>query len=164
MAADAGFKIQDNVIDDAQVARNIRDARGNFEGFGTYSPSGRSRDPLEQRADLYVKTPAGAGFLGFDKAGKGDFSGDPDLEAIILRARRETDEEKRKAAAQEFQRYLAQQWYSFPYPGGASGFTMAWPALKNFSVYRSGAAGPGYGEDQSCLHFWIDKTLPPYAS
>ena len=86
------------------------------------------------------------------------------MEAIILRARRETDEEKRKAAAQEFQRYLAQQWYSFPYPGGASGFTMAWPALKNFSVYRSGAAGPGYGEDQSCLHFWIDKTLPPYAS
>jgi ABC-type transport system substrate-binding protein len=164
MSADAGFKTQDNVVEDAQVARTIRDARGAFEGFGTYGPSGRSRDPLEQRADLYVKTPGGAGFLGFDKAGKGDFSGDPDLEAIILKARRETDQEKRKTAAQEFQRYLAQQWYSFPYPGGASGFTMAWPALKNFSVYRSGAAGAAYGEDQSALHFWIDKTLPPYGA
>ncbi|HEV2173610.1 MAG TPA: ABC transporter substrate-binding protein, partial [Nitrospira sp.] len=161
MVAEAGFKIQDKVIDDATVARTIRDSRGDFEGIGTYTPSGRSRDPLELRADLYVKSPSGAGFLGFDAAGKGDFSGDPKLEAIILNARKETDPEKRKAAAHEFQRYLAQQFYSFPYPGLATGFVMAWPALKNFGVYRAPEA---FVEDDSCLHYWIDKTLPPYAA
>jgi ABC-type transport system substrate-binding protein len=161
MAAEAGFKVQDDVQEDAVVARTIRDARGNFEGFGTYTPSGRSRDPLELRADLYINTPSGAGFLGFDAAGTGDFSGDPKLEAIIIKARGEVDQEKRQAAAHEFQRYLAQQFYSFPYPGSASGLVMAWPALKNFPVYR----GPNaLVEDQSCLHYWIDKTLPPYAA
>jgi ABC-type transport system substrate-binding protein len=161
MAADAGFKVQDNVITDAEFARTIRDARGNFEGIGTYSPSGRSRDPLELTSDWYLNTPSGAGFLGFDAAGKGDFSGDPKLQAIIVNARKETDTEKRKAAAHEFQRYLAQQWYSFGYPGGASGFNMAWPALKNFGVYR---ISESFVEDDSALHFWIDKTLPPYTS
>jgi ABC-type transport system substrate-binding protein len=161
MAAEAGFKVQDNVVNDAEVARTIRDARGNFEGLGTYSPSGRSRDPLELTSDWYLKTPSGAGFLGFDAAGRGDFSGDPKLEAIILNARKETDTEKRQAAAHEFQRYLAEQMYSFGYPGGASGFNMAWPALKNFGVYTTPES---FVEDDSCLHYWIDKTLPPYTT
>jgi hypothetical protein len=42
--------------------------------------------------------------------------------------------------------------YSIPFPGLASGFTVAWPALANFRVNQ------GSRIDQ---YLWVDDTKPP---
>ena len=70
----------------------------------------------------------GAGYLGFDTAGTGDGSGDPQVDGAIKKAQVELDVEKRKVILNDLQRYLAQKQYNIPKPGEASYFTMAWPA------------------------------------
>ncbi len=43
-------------------------------------------------------------------------------------------------------------WARGPFPGGASNYLLAWPALRNFRVYRG-----SYPE----LRYWIDPTKKP---
>ena len=59
----------------------------------------------------------------------------------------------------ELQRYLAKLMYSVPFPGFATGFTMAWPAIRNFRVYNGGSSG--YRPNQ---RLWIDRTKAPFVS
>jgi ABC-type transport system substrate-binding protein len=97
----------------------------------------------------------GAGYLGFDAAGRGDGSGDPQVDAMIKKAQNELDPEKRKPTLNELQRYLAGKMYNVPKPGEASYFTMAWPAVRNFNTYRGDRRTDNYYQ-------WLDETLPPF--
>ena len=74
---------------------------------------------------------------------------------MIERARVEQDTEKRRQLVFDIQRYLAKSMYSIPFPGLASGFTVAWPCLGNFRVNQ------GARIDQ---YLWVDDTKPPLKS
>jgi hypothetical protein len=42
--------------------------------------------------------------------------------------------------------------------GAANGFVLAWPALKNYRVWRSIGAG------WNMYQLWLDQTKPPFKS
>jgi hypothetical protein len=44
--------------------------------------------------------------------------------------------------------------YSMRWPGGASGFSLAWPALSNFNVNRGDSR-------QGWFDWWLDDSKPP---
>jgi peptide/nickel transport system substrate-binding protein len=154
MTRQAGFRTAANLVDYTQeYLPKYRDGQGKHEGW-TY----RSGVPSAQDAVAYFdwrfNSQGGAGFLGFDAAGKGDGSGDPQVDSLLLKARRELDTEKRKTLVQDLQRYLAKAMYCVLAPGTATGFTVAWPVLGNYNVFQ----GHRMGENSN---WWIDETQPP---
>jgi hypothetical protein len=70
----------------------------------------------------------------------------------------EFDDAKRKAYAQELQRYLGKMQYKHLGLGSASGFQLAWPAVRNFRVLRA----PTNDWGQIWASYWVDETLPPF--
>ena len=76
------------------------------------------------------------------------------------KARIERDVEKRRTLVQDLQRYLAKAMYGLILPGGASGFSLAWPALRNYNVYRGASGGAAW------FHYkeWLDTTKPPFTA
>ena len=59
----------------------------------------------------------------------------------------------------ELQRYLADQMYTIRWPGGASGFELAWPSVRNYRVYRPGSQAINLTNSST---WWLDETLPPF--
>jgi ABC-type transport system substrate-binding protein len=139
-----------------EFLNNYRDTAGDFEGL-TYKagPSALSNDPVARLAFDYFSK-GGRTWYGFDVGGKGDSSGDPYVDSEITRLQSELDANKRKTAVHELQRHLAKTQYAIRWPGGATSFSLAWPALRNFLVFR--APGP----IQGTLHHWVDETQPPF--
>ena len=97
----------------------------------------------------------GVNFYGFDADGKGDNSGDPYIDGQIDKVNGEIDTAKRQAIVQDIQRYLGKAMYAINGTGGSTGFTLAWPAVRNYNVYQGGFRQIHY-------YIWIDETLPPY--
>jgi hypothetical protein len=129
----------------------FRDSRGNFEGFSHRSIAGEADIGARFYDEFSTK---GARFFGFDPDGKGTFAGDPYVEDLITKMQREFDDAKRKAYAHDIQRHFGKMMYIVRNPGGATGFSLAWPALKNFLAFD--------GEPIPNLHYWIDDSLPPF--
>jgi hypothetical protein len=94
---------------------------------------------------------SGALFHGYSVGGKNDKSGDPQLNTMLEKARLEPDVEARRKLVQEMQRYLAKTMHSLNMPGGASGFNMAWPAVRNFRTWRTTQFTQAY-------KVWLDET------
>ena len=69
----------------------------------------------------------------------------------------ERDTERRRTLVFDLQRYLAKAMYLIRPPGVASGFTMAWPCLGNFRVFRVSSQYQVY-------RLWVDDTKPPFKS
>jgi peptide/nickel transport system substrate-binding protein len=156
MASEAGFRSKPNLLDyNLEFIPKFRDSQGKFEGWQYKKGTPSANEAVSQLAKEYYSKGAPAGFWGFDLNGKGDFSGDPNLDVQFEKARSEIDTERRRSIIHDVQRYLAQKMYAVHWPGGASGFLMAWPALRNFNVYQGGR-----DVDQR-FHLWIDETQPP---
>ena len=98
---------------------------------------------------------SGITFHGYDTAGKGDKSGDPELVAILEKAKVERDTNARKKLVLEAQGLLAKLMPMLPEAGGATGFYAAWPALQNFEVYQS-------RQQVRLRHYWLDQTKAPF--
>ena len=79
-----------------------------------------------------------------------------DIDEAVRRIRR-TVEALPKAMLFELQNYLAKTMYGIRWPGGASGFNLAWPALGNFGVFHQDSRGLPY-------NYWIDDTKAPLKS
>jgi hypothetical protein len=47
--------------------------------------------------------------------------------------------------------------YNIRWPGGTSGFTLAWPSLKNYEVFR------GDTDTIRINNWWVDRTKKPFA-
>jgi hypothetical protein len=62
--------------------------------------------------------------------------------------------------AQEVQRYLAEKMYTIRWPGGATAFQLAWPAVKNYRWFRG---GPSAIEARVAHTLWLDQDQPPFA-
>jgi hypothetical protein len=68
----------------------------------------------------------------------------------------EFDNDKRKAYAQDLQRYLGKMQYKHLGLAAATGFQLAWPAVRNWRVLRTNDWG------QTWPSYWIDDTQPPF--
>jgi peptide/nickel transport system substrate-binding protein len=156
-AAEAGFRVSPRVIDyTSEYVPMLRDSNGKFEGWGYRAGGAPANDAVAYFSTLYHSKYGGPGFLGFDAAGKGDGSGDPELEVMLNKARAETDSARRRALVFDMQRLLAKRMYMVPHPPGtATAFQIAWPCLQNFQVYQ--------GDRRTAVHhWWIDDTQAPF--
>jgi ABC-type transport system substrate-binding protein len=160
MTAESGIRSKPNLIDYAkEYIPLVRDAQGQFEGWGYHTIAGAiatNISPVAAVAATYWPK-SGATYKGFSASGKNDKSGDPQLNSLIEKARLEQDVEKRRALMYDVQRHMAKGMWGLLFPGGASSFVMAWPALRNYRVYRGPSVFSHY-------RFWIDDTLPPFKS
>jgi peptide/nickel transport system substrate-binding protein len=151
MAQEAGFRATINPVGfNTNWVPEFRDARGDFEGMSWRGIAAEVDIGNRLADELSAK---GNRFSGFDPEGKGNFAGDPVVEDLLLKLRREFDDSKRKALAIDVQRHLGKTMYIIRNPGGATGFSLAWPALRNFNVF--------IGDPIPYSRNWIDDSLPP---
>jgi peptide/nickel transport system substrate-binding protein len=156
MAAEVGIKSKVNGVDYSSVyIPRYRDGKGQYEGWGYMSTAGGAAggDPVGALANEYYAKGGSAAFHGFSTSGKNDLSGDPQVDAMIDKARVERDTERRRALVFDLQRYLAKPVYALQPPGQASGFVVAWPCVGNFRVFQGGRLNQG---------LWVDETKPPF--
>ena len=160
MQTELGIKFTNNLIDyQTDFIPRYRDVNGQFEGIAYRSgPPPTSSDAVGVLTFWYYSK-AGTSFLGFDAGGKGDGSGDPQVDAQIKKAQQEFDTAKRKQITQELDRYLAQKAYVIQGLGGASTFTLAWDAVRNFEAYRGALQNTNRVQNQN---WWLDQTKAPF--
>jgi peptide/nickel transport system substrate-binding protein len=156
MVGEIGIKHKKNVVDYTKVFQfQYRDVFGAFEGLSyKLGPQASAPEPTGQLVyDYHSK--ASTGWYGFDASGKGDnAAGDPALDAMLDKATAEFDPAKRKEIVYEIQKYLGKPQYGIRWPGGATGFLLAWPALQNFNVWQNDPRRESVRE-------WIDDTKAP---
>jgi peptide/nickel transport system substrate-binding protein len=165
MCADAGIKVTGVHSDYAsQFIPTYRDAQGQYEGWAYVSQAGSTLRLLSPVAALAASywSKGGTTFKGFSASGQNDKSGDPQLNSLIEKARIEPDTQRRMSMTFDIQRYLAKAMWGVPFPGGATAYTMAWPGLSNFGVYRilnRGTQMHPFGYHK----VWLDQTKPPFS-
>ncbi len=162
-AKDVGFKVTAKPIDyNIEYLPKIVTAQGKFEGWAYRFGAATSGDPMDYYSwRFWSKAGATSGSLGFDLNGKGDQSGDPQVDALIEKGLLETDFEKRKAVIWDLQRYLAKMQYGVTRPGIATGFTLAWPAIGNAQVFQGDSRGASAGAPGTPYTWWVDDTKAP---
>ncbi|MGI8552184.1 MAG: ABC transporter substrate-binding protein [Dehalococcoidia bacterium] len=84
-------------------------------------------------------------------------NGDPKSESLIEAQRKELDANKRAEIVKEWQRYVATTMPLVPFPGQANTFTMYWPWVRNWGVFRAFAGLEGTPQE-SYPHLWFDKS------
>jgi peptide/nickel transport system substrate-binding protein len=158
MVREVGIRTKTENTDYATVyIPQYRDGQGQYEGWSYHSMSGASINSLSAVRSLAAMfwSKSGTTFSGFSTSGKNDKSGDPQLNLMIEKARIEPDVERQKSLVFDIQRYLAKTMWGLLQAGGATGFTMAWPALSNYAVYQATA---GWGH----YRWWLDDTKSPF--
>jgi ABC-type transport system substrate-binding protein len=159
MAADAGFKPNANVINyQNELIPQYQEVRGEFDGIGWMLRPQSSSDPIDKLAE-YMFSGSGPNFIGFDAEGKGDHSGDPKVDDLIRKSRVEKDGNKRKQLMYDIQRHMAGEMYFMRSLAGATGFSLAWPALMNYEFWK----GPSNRRSEEVSYYWIDETKKPNA-
>ncbi len=156
MAGEAGFKPRTNVVQyQNDLIPNYQNVQGEFEGVAWMLRPQSSTDPIDKLAENFFSK-SGDNFIGFDVAGKGDHSGDAQVDDVVRRSRVERDNEKRRQMMLDLQRYLGEQMYIIRSVSGATSFDLAWPALRNFYWFRS-------IRREEWSYFWLDETQKPLA-
>jgi peptide/nickel transport system substrate-binding protein len=151
---DLGINVKINPINyTREYQPNYRDGRGQFTGWGYVAAVGGTGGSAIGRLAIEFWSKGGGAFKGFSINGQNDQSGDPQVDALVVKGRVEQDTEKRKVIVNDLQRYLAKSMYSVPGPGYATGLTAAWPCLANWRVWYG--ARPNY-------KLWIDTTKAPF--
>ena len=85
---------------------------------------------------------------------------DDKLDELTTKAVAEFDAEARMALVHEIQMYEAGKNF-YPRFGGGTGFSLAWPAVRNREVYQGGT---GLAVSQSnAAALWLDETKAPFA-
>ena len=146
MLRSGGFEPKTHVIDYSSEYPNYRDKNGQYEGWLYIAGPTTADDAVGFLVWRYTKA-GGAGFTGFD---------DPQLDSMLSKAKGEMDTDARRALVFDVQRYLAEKMYNVAKPGEASYFTMAWPVLQNFDVYKGDRRSDNY-------YMWLDDTKAPLA-
>jgi peptide/nickel transport system substrate-binding protein len=157
MSGEGGFVAKPNPVDYTNdYIPNYRDTNGQYEGW-TYASAGgggpATISPVAILAATYWSR-GGVSFKGFSASGKNDKSGDPQVDAMIEKARLEFDPEKGRALLHDIQRYMAKAMWGLTMPGVTTEFSMAWPALANYRVWSTSSTSPYY-------RLWLDDSKPP---
>jgi ABC-type transport system substrate-binding protein len=163
-ANEVGFKTAANGIDyNTEYLTKYVTQQGKHDGWLYRRGAVSSPDPV----DFYVwrywsKSGATSGALGYDVAGKGDQSGDPEVDTLIEKALAETDANKQKTFLHDLQRYLGKMQYGVPHPGNASTFDLVWPVTGNFRVHQNDSRGGTTNLLNSFFYTaWVDETKEP---
>jgi peptide/nickel transport system substrate-binding protein len=161
MAADAGFSFDEQEQNyQTNWVSDFRDSHGFFDGLAfrlTPVPS----EPRDALFALYNQ--AGSLNYGFDPDGKGvtsskgPYNGDPTCDDLTSKLRITFDTNEAIGIAQELQRYLGGMQYFHRALSSATSFDVAWPAVRNFSVFN------GLQWGWNTKRYWIDKTQAPLA-
>jgi ABC-type transport system substrate-binding protein len=159
MAAEAGFKFN-RLQHQAPAPWNAewRDSRGFFDGIA-FRLTPVPAEPGDGLYALYNKN--GSLNYGFDAEGKGvaskdgPFLGDPTADDLTQKIRSEFDNAKRIAFAKDLQKHLGKMQYFHHAFGSATGFNVAWPVVRNFSVFN------GLQWGYHWKRYWIDPEQPP---
>lgn len=133
-------------------AATVWNSSGNFEGIAMAQNMGVRGD-----IDQYLSTrwsPGGAS--GTQSLFPEVYPWYQKAQDLVTAQRQELDEQKRLGIIRDLQRELALQMPTVPYPGAASGFTVAWPRLANYGVFKSPAAI----DDPSLIwtRYWHDES------
>ncbi len=155
-----GFKVNLDAKSDytKDYIPNLRDASGKFEGMGMHSVTGSTPQRIAPESDLSAQfwSHGGVTFHGFGDNGMGD----PALDAIIVKARTEFDENARKSLVWDAQRYLGKAMWALSQPGGGSTFNLVWPAVQNYFAWTNHTWGPAA---YWTYKMWLDQTKKPFA-
>ena len=154
-----GLRVNQRAIQDYtnDYIPNDRDASGAYEGIGIHSVTGGIPSVVHPTAAMVAEhlPAAGVTFHGYDINGQGDKSGDPELIAILSKARLERNEEAQKKLLIEAQRYLGKAMHSMTFPGGATTLWPAWEAVQNYRVWTGQQTFEKY-------QLWLDQTKAPF--
>jgi peptide/nickel transport system substrate-binding protein len=154
MMAEGGFRFRKNIVNyGSEFIPRYRDGKGNYEGLSYKRGPTPPADDAVAYLMFFNYSKGGVAFYGYDAAGKGDNSGDPKVDDLLLKARGEIDNAKRQALIYEVQRYLGGKQYNVRWAGGSNAFALTWPIVKNFMVYQGGAPLENW--------YWLDESLPP---
>ena len=167
MIQQLGIRIKLNPITDynGEYIPKISLGQGQFEGWGYRAITGTVPIRISETSALMAMhhPSSGGSFFGYSTNGKNDKSGDPEVIALLNKARAEANKEARKKLIFDTQRLLAKKMHSMMLPGGASGFSMAWPALKNYRVYSGHLGGPfNSPASDAAYRLWLDQTQAPF--
>jgi ABC-type transport system substrate-binding protein len=153
MIPSAGFRHKFTEMNFAGEFRSVvQNGGGKFEGV-SFINSFSVPDPSDFLFRFYNSK--GATFYGFDAEGRGTGAGDPALDELTSKMRREFDDKKRLDVVHEIQRYEASKMYYMAFPGGANSFTLHWPCVRGRQVWQ----GDAYRDDAT---LWLDQTKPPF--
>ena len=159
MMSDIGIQGDLSVLDyQSEYIPTYRDGSGQYEGISLHSVSGTMPQLVSPAsalvAEYYPKS--GVTFHGFSVNGQ---PGDPELAPMLEKLRLEAEPDASLKLVQDIQRYLGKAMYALNMPGGASGFTMGWPALQNYQVWRTRSTN----STLAAYQLWLDQTKAPFA-
>jgi ABC-type transport system substrate-binding protein len=161
MMQEIGIRIRVNNPDYAtQYIPRYRDGQGQYEGWTYASAVTGAQDPVSALAGEYWSK-AGGTFRGFTTDPSKPKAGDPDLDRLIEKARLESEPKALNNLVFDIQRHLAGKMWGLALPGGATGFSLAWPAVQNHFTWR-GVRQNTYGA-WNAYQVWVDKNQPPLA-
>jgi peptide/nickel transport system substrate-binding protein len=157
-ARDVGFKITAKPIDyNIEYLPQIVTAQGKFTGWAYRFGATTSGDPVDYFVWRYwSKAGATSGALGFDVNGRGDQSGDPEVDSLIEKAVAELEPAKRNTLLHDLQRHLGKTQYGVTRPGTATQFRLAWPVVGNYQVFQGDSRNTS-----GTYTWWVDDTKAP---
>lgn len=153
-AQEAGIRLQTVHSDfGTEWPQKYRDAQGDFDGIA-FRLSGASHPDIPEKVYSQFSLNGGVHYTGFFSSDSSFQKGDARMESLLEQTRIEFNAEKRIKLIQDFQRLEAAAQYMPRFPGGSNSFSIYWPTVQNFNVWRG---------DLNYLGVWIDPTEPPYA-
>ncbi len=164
-ARELGFDITNNPLDyNLDYLPKFITQQGQFEGI-LYGIGAVTSDDITDYYlwRYYSKTGATSGQLGFGgtDGSLGDKSGDPDVDAMIEKAKAEFDVDARMQIIHDLQRHLAKQQYAVMRPGFADQFYVGWPAVSNFTYWQNDSRiSLDANAPFSLMNAWFDDSLP----
>ena len=150
LASGGHFKLKVNVVDNATVfVSKYQNGKGDFDGI-SFLNSGSYPDIDAWLSSVYTVP-------GRDAWVKNPL---PKVQEMILRQRREFDEQKRIAMIRDMQKELALQQPAVAFPGIAQGFDLASPILGNYGYYQAWEPVQSGAAELDTL-IWYDKSKQP---
>lgn len=147
------FDVAITSIPAAEYNQRVYNGSGKFEGIAMAQNMGVRGD-----IDQYLSTrwsPGGAS--GTQTMFPEVYPWYKKAQDLVTAQRQELDDKKRKTIIADLQKELALQMPTVPYPGAANGFSLAWPQLANFGVFR---AVYDY-ESTIWTRYWYDESKKP---
>ncbi len=104
----------------------------------------------------------GIRFEGSTPNGQSPQNGDPAVNDLTNKIRREFDAKRQQELSADLQRMMAQKSYHIPFaPFSALGVGLNWPVIGNLGAYTGAPAGSPAAE--TVIHWWIDDSKAPIA-